>query len=103
MMGVVSDIRESNRGSTLFDHLSTVSEGIAMLGWIAIEPKPVAFIGDMLASTQFYGNRVIKEYKEKLVTPRVLQVSHSDLYAGTAHMLNGYRPFTASSHPLPAT
>ncbi len=68
MMGAVSDIREANRPSPLFHHLTTVSEGIAVLGWITIDPKPAAFIADMLGSAQFYGNRVIKEYKEKSVS-----------------------------------
>lgn len=67
MMGAVGDIREANRGSTLFNHLTTVSEGIAMLGWITIEPKPADFVGETLSSAQFYGNRVLKEYKDKWV------------------------------------
>lgn len=70
MMGAVNDIREANRASPLFTHLTTVSEGIAMLGWITIEPKPADYVADMLSSAQFYGNRVIKEYKEKSATPR---------------------------------
>ena len=65
MMGAVSDIREANRGSPVFNHLTTVSEGIAMLGWITIEPKPTDYVKDVLGSAQFYGNRVIKEYKDK--------------------------------------
>lgn len=65
MMGAVGDIREANRGSVLFNHLTTVSEGIAMLGWITIEPKPADFVNETLASAQFYGNRVLKEYKDK--------------------------------------
>ena len=66
-MGAVNDIRETNRGSPLFNHLSTLSEGISVLGWITVEPKPVDFVTEILGSTQFYGNRVIKEYKEKSV------------------------------------
>jgi len=65
MMGAVGDIREANRGSVLFNHLTTVSEGIAMLGWITIEPKPADFVHETLSSAQFYGNRVLKEYKDK--------------------------------------
>ena len=67
MMGAVSDIREANRTSPFSNHLTTVSEGIAVLGWITIDPKPAAYIGDMMGSAQYYGNRVIKEYKEKSV------------------------------------
>lgn len=64
-MGSVNDIREANRGSPVFNHLTTVSEGIAVLGWITIDPKPVVYIQDILASAQYHGNRVINEYKEK--------------------------------------
>ena len=65
-MGSVNDIREANRGSPVFNHLTTVSEGVAVLGWITIDPKPANYITDTLGSAEFYGNRVLKEYKEKL-------------------------------------
>lgn len=65
MMGVVNDIREANRGSQLFTHLTTVSEGIAMLGWITIDSKPADYVAEMLGSAQFYGNRIINLNKEK--------------------------------------
>ena len=66
-MGSVNDIREANRGSPVFNHLTSVSEGIAVLGWITIDPKPADYILDMLGSAQYHGNRVINEYREKLV------------------------------------
>lgn len=73
-IGAVSDIKEANRGSPVFGHLTTVSEGIqGLLGWITYEPKPADFISSMLIAAQFYGNRVITEYKEKL----------ADLYTGS--------------------
>lgn len=65
MMGFVNDIREANRGSPLFTHLTCVSEGIAVLGWITIDPKPSDYIMEMLSSAQFYGNRIINQNKEK--------------------------------------
>lgn len=64
-MSAVSDLREANRASPLFNHLSAVSEGSAILGWVAVEPKPVDFIKESFDSARFYGNRVIQEYKEK--------------------------------------
>ncbi|KAI9799571.1 MAG: hypothetical protein M1825_004497 [Sarcosagium campestre] len=64
-MGMVGDIRETNRASPLFNHLSAVSEGISALGWITVEPKPAEYINETLGGAQFYGNRVLKEYKEK--------------------------------------
>ncbi len=65
MMGAVNDIREANRASSLFTHLTTVSEGISVLGWVTIDPKPADYVTEVLSSAQFYGNRIIKEYKEK--------------------------------------
>ena len=72
MMGAVNDIREANRASPLFTHLTTVSEGIAVLGWITIDPKPVDYVSEMLSSAQFYGNRIITLNKEKLVSVRCM-------------------------------
>ena len=71
MMGSVNDIREANRASPLFTHLTTVSEGITVLAWINIEPKPADYVTDVLDSAKFYGNRIIKEYKEKLASPQI--------------------------------
>ena len=60
----MDEIREANRASPLFQHLSAVSEGIVALGWI-VEPRPADFIGDILGGAQYYGNKVLKDYKEK--------------------------------------
>ena len=64
-MGAVNDIREANRASSFFNHLCTVAEGIQGLVWITVEPKPAKYLEDALPSAQFYGNRVLKEYKAK--------------------------------------
>ena len=61
----VTELREKNRTSPFFNHLSTVSEGIPALGWVAVSPKPFPFVGEMRDSAQFYANRVIKEFKDK--------------------------------------
>ena len=63
--GAVDGVREANRGSPLSNHLTTVSEGIPMLGWVTHDSKPADFVTEMLNAAQFYGNRVHKEYKEK--------------------------------------
>lgn len=60
----VSSIKDKNRPSPLFNHLSTVAEGIGALGWVAVEPTPGPYVGDMKDSAQFYANRVIKDNKE---------------------------------------
>lgn len=62
----VMEVRDQNRGARdLFNHLSTVSEGIPAAGWVAVEPTPGPYISDMKDSAQFYANRVIKDMKDK--------------------------------------
>ena len=62
--GTVDELREANRPSPLFVHLSAISEGIVALAWIA-ESRPADFVTATLGGAQFYGNRVLKEYKDK--------------------------------------
>lgn len=71
-MGSVGDIRETNRPSPFFNHLSAVSEGIRALGWITVEFKPADYIEEAYGSSQFFGNRVLKEYKERYDITQVL-------------------------------
>ena len=60
----VIEFREAHRGEkTFFNHLSTLSEGISSLGWVAVEPTPGPYISEMKDSAQFYANRVIKDFK----------------------------------------
>ncbi|KIX05347.1 uncharacterized protein Z518_06219 [Rhinocladiella mackenziei CBS 650.93] len=60
----VDEIREANRPSPFFTHLSAVSEGIVALGWI-VEKRPAEFVTDTLGGAQYYGNKILKEYKDK--------------------------------------
>lgn len=62
--GCVDELRETNRGSPFFTHLSAISEGIVALGWI-VETRPAAFVSDTLGGAQYYGNKILKEYKDK--------------------------------------
>ncbi|KAF3937310.1 hypothetical protein ABW19_dt0202195 [Dactylella cylindrospora] len=64
-MGAVNELRESNRASPLYNHLSMVSEAVPALAWVTLDTKPAEFVAEMSNAGQFYGNRVIKEYKEK--------------------------------------
>ncbi|KAJ3165481.1 F-actin-capping protein subunit alpha [Irineochytrium annulatum] len=68
----VTTIREKNRPSPLFNHLSAVSEGIPALGWVVIEtdtdeqePAPTPYVAEYKDSCQFYSNRVIKDAGDK--------------------------------------
>ena len=100
-MGSVGDLRETNRASPLFSHLSAVSEGITALGWITIEPKPADYIAEAFGSAQFFGNRVLKEYKERFVYCRHVFRCHSiDNHVGIENMSNGFKLSIRSSRLL---
>ncbi|KAK3944800.1 adenylyl cyclase-associated protein [Diplogelasinospora grovesii] len=61
----VQSVRDGNRGSKFIEHLNTVSDGIMVLAWVTVDHKPAKHIEDCLGSAQFFGNRVLKEYKGK--------------------------------------
>lgn len=61
----VGGIKESNRGSPVFSQLSAVAEGIMVLAWVTVDMRPYKHVEESLGSAQFFGNRVLKEYKDK--------------------------------------
>jgi len=64
-MARVSSIKDENRGSPYHNHLSTVAEGALVLAWVTVENRPWKHVEESLGSAQFFGNRVLKEFKEK--------------------------------------
>ncbi|KAF2503084.1 adenylyl cyclase-associated protein [Lophium mytilinum] len=64
-MSKVSDVRQSNREPALKDPLSMVADGVDTLSWITIESKPADHVTELFGGAQMYGNKVLKEYKEK--------------------------------------
>ena len=66
-MSTVGDIKEANRTSPFKDHLAMVAEGMGALQWVVFEGKPADYVADVLGGVQLFGNRVLKEYKEKCV------------------------------------
>lgn len=61
----VQQLREKNRTSALFNHLSTISESVPALGWVVVAPTPGPYVKEMRDSGQFYGNKVLVAYKGK--------------------------------------
>jgi adenylyl cyclase-associated protein len=57
--------RTAPRKTTQFNHLKAVAESIPALGWVTVSPKPGPFVKDMKEAGEFYGNRVIKDNKDK--------------------------------------
>jgi len=81
-MGTVNDIRESSRASPLKDHLAMVGEGMGALQWVVFEGKPADYVGEVVGGIQMYGNRVLKEYKEKDQTHVAFVQSYYSLFKG---------------------
>jgi len=63
-MGAISEFRDKNRPSKCFNHLSAVSEAVPAFGWVAVAPRPLDYMGEMIGAADFYINRVLKDYKE---------------------------------------
>jgi adenylyl cyclase-associated protein len=61
----VTKLKDDNRGSPFFSQLSAVSEGIMVLAWVNVENRPYKHVDESLGSAQFFGNRVLKEQKDK--------------------------------------
>ena len=92
-MGTVDGLRVANRGSSFFNHLATVADGIPMLGWVTVDPKPLDYVKEMMNSAQFYGNRVVKDYKEKYAGTSTSKAQAKST-SGTRNTSNGFNPFT---------
>jgi adenylyl cyclase-associated protein len=64
-MSEVTTIRDKNRTNKFFNNLSAISEGIPALGWVLVSPTPGPHVADMRAGSEFYSNRVLKDFKGK--------------------------------------
>lgn len=47
------------------NHLQAVAAGMPALGWVLIEKTPAPYVNEMLASAEFYSNKVLVAYKGK--------------------------------------
>ncbi|KAB5535249.1 adenylate cyclase associated N terminal-domain-containing protein [Coniochaeta sp. 2T2.1] len=61
----VTEIKDANRGSPVFSQLSAVADGIMVLAWVTVDNRPYKHVEESLGSVQFFGNRVLKEHKDK--------------------------------------
>ena len=66
-IAATNDIRDDNRGSPLFNHLSAVSESISLHAWVTMDTKPHKHVEASAGSAEYWGNRVLKEFKDKYV------------------------------------
>ncbi|PWY77454.1 adenylyl cyclase-associated protein [Aspergillus heteromorphus CBS 117.55] len=87
----INNIRESNRASKFFNHLSAVAEGIIALGWF-FAPKPAEFVSEMAGGIEYYGNKVLKEYKEKDSTHVEYIQAYCQIFKSLAAYLKKHYP-----------
>lgn len=90
-MGACVEYRNSHRGSKEWDHLSTVSEGVAAFGWVAVEPTPGPFATQTRAGAEFYSNKLLRLYKGK----EEQQVSWANHFTG---FLKGMEEYIKKHH-----
>lgn len=68
-MEKTDESRQSNRDPALKDPLSMVADGVGSLGWVTIgtgaSMKPHEHINELMGGAQMYGNKVLKEYRDK--------------------------------------
>jgi adenylyl cyclase-associated protein len=79
LLGEVIAIRDKSRTSKFFNNLSAVSEGIPALGWVLVEKTPGPHVADMRGGSEFYSNRILKDFKGKDET-QVSWVSHFNTF-----------------------
>jgi len=56
-------LRDKNRAHSHFNYLSTLSEGIPALGWVAVSPTPGPHVDESRSSSEFYSNKILMQYR----------------------------------------
>ncbi|KAF1912994.1 adenylate cyclase associated N terminal-domain-containing protein [Ampelomyces quisqualis] len=68
-MEKTDEFKQQNREAALKDPLTMVADGVGCLGWITISSgssmKPHDHVKELFGGAQMYGNKVLKEYKDK--------------------------------------
>uniref|UniRef100_A0A5S6R691 Adenylyl cyclase-associated protein n=1 Tax=Trichuris muris TaxID=70415 RepID=A0A5S6R691_TRIMR len=89
----IQALKEANRSSPFFNHLSAVSESISAVGWVTVAPAPVPFIAEMMDSAQFFLNRILKDFKDK-------DPLHKDFVRQWVDVLNQLRAYVKEHHTV---
>lgn len=64
-LNAVMSIKDANRGSPVSSQLSAVADGIMVLAWVTVDNRPFKHVDESLGGVQFWGNRVLKDFKDK--------------------------------------
>ena len=61
----VQRCKEANRKERdWLNHLTVLAEGAPCIGWV-VQVKPGPYVGEIKDSVAYYGNRIMKEFKDK--------------------------------------
>ena len=103
------EFKQTNREEALKDPLSLVADGVGSLGWVSIPEgaatTPHDYIKELFGGAQMYGNKVLKEYRDKYVPLVVLPCLYWLTTPGPRirFSFSGYRHTTFSSKLLAST
>ncbi|KAF9264741.1 cyclase-associated protein [Marasmius fiardii PR-910] len=87
----ISRMKEAGRKDRdWFPHLTVIAEGAQFVVWVA-HPKPGPFIGETKDQMLYYGNRVIKDYKEK-------DSKHAEWVRSFTSLLDELRKYVVEYH-----
>ena len=90
------EVKDSNRADPMYTQLSAVADGVMMLAWVTVENRPYKHVEETLGSAQFFGNRVLKEQKDKL-GQTIAHMWRLTVMTGTPNKSNVSRHSTRSS------
>ena len=97
-MEKVDEVRQTNREPALKDPLTMVADGVGALGWVTVEgsQKPHEYIKELFGGAQIFGNKVLREYRDKCVQlhPMLRKLTRLD---PTKPMPSGCKHTTSSS------
>lgn len=88
----VNTLKESHRGSSVFNQLSAVAEGFMVSAWVTVDSRTYKHVEEYLGSAQFFGNRVLKEFKDK--DPRMVEwiQSYYQIFRDLTDYVKNYFP-----------
>jgi len=88
----IQEFRDKHRTSRYFNHLNAIADGIPALGWPVIESGTYRFVEDLRKSFEFFGNKVLKEYKGK-------DQGHVDWVASFKEFMKDLEKYVKTYHP----
>uniref|UniRef100_A0A6B2L7G3 CAP N-terminal domain-containing protein n=1 Tax=Arcella intermedia TaxID=1963864 RepID=A0A6B2L7G3_9EUKA len=91
LMGKIGEVEGKYRGKDHVNHLKTVSEGVQALGWVCVEPTPAPFVKETIGSSEFWSNKILKDYKGK-------DEGHINWVKGFNGFLKALVPYIQANH-----